>query len=261
VRVVANIYPLATEGAAVDPVAGGVIEAARGAHEVVVEHPKHDVDMADYDDAHLSAVLRVYRDRVAALSSVPGVASVAAFRNRGRRAGSSQPHPHGQIVAIPVQAPRQAKRHALARAHHQAHGETLLDALLRDELRAEHRVVEERRGFVAWVPFAARQNHHVRIAMNGAAGGFGAITDETIAALADVLGRTLVRVRAATGDAPYNLLFESPPVSAEGDAAAFWYVDVLPRRGGHAGFELGSGIEVVTVLPEGAAEELRVAPF
>ncbi len=261
VRVVKNIYPLASEGAEVEPVTGGVLEAARGMHEVVVEHRAHDVDMPDYDDAHLAAVLRTYRDRVAALSSMEGVASVAAFRNRGRRAGSSQPHPHGQVVAVPVVAPRQARRQALARAHHDEAGESLLDTMVKAELRAELRVIEERRGFVSFVPFAARQNHHLRIAMLGARGGFGGVTDDTIAALAEALGRALVRVRAATGDAPYNILFESPPVGAQSHAGAFWYVDVLPRRGGHAGFELGSGIEVVTVLPERAAEELRAAPF
>ncbi len=111
------------------------------------------------------------------------------------------------------------------------------------------------------MPFAPRQNHHVRIALTRARGGFGAVTDDAIGALAEILGRALVRVRAATNDGPYNVVFESPPVAEDADDAAFWYVDVLPRRGGHAGYELSAGVDVVTVLPERAAEELRAAPF
>jgi len=261
VRVVANIFPLAEPGAEIAMPDGGEARAARGAHEVVIEHPDHDVDRPDYDDAHLLAVLQMYRDRVGALSALEGSASVIAFRNRGRRAGSSQPHPHGQIVAGPVAPPRITRRHTIARAHYRATGGTILAAQVAEEQRAGARIIEERRGFVAYVPFAPRQNHHVRIAAATSTGGFGGIGDDTASALASILGRVLWRVRSATSGAPYNLLFESPPVGAEGDPAAFWFVDVLPRRGGHAGFELGSGIEVVTVLPERAAEERRAAPF
>lgn len=260
VRVVDNLYPLVTKTAEIDAHAGFEARAARGIHEVVIEHPDHDIDMPDYDDAHFEAVLRMYRDRMGALSRVSDVASVTAFRNRGRRAGSSQPHPHGQIVAVTVNAPRIDRRHARAREHYATTGETLLFGEVRGERRTGTRVIEEHRGFVAYVPFASRQNHHVRIALPNATGAFWSIDDETVASLADVLRRSLARVRVATDAAPYNILFESPPAYAEDDPAAFWFIDVLPRRGGHAGFELATGIEIVTVLPERAAERLRQAP-
>jgi len=261
IRVVDNLYPLAAPDAELEPPPGGEARPARGGHEVLIEHPDHDVDMPDFDDAHLEAVIRMYRDRVSALSARPGVGAVAAFRNRGRRAGSSQPHPHGQVVAAPIAAPRVARRQALASAHHRDAGESLLASQVATELRVGERIIEEHDDFVAYVPFAARQNHHVRIAARSAAGGFAGVDDVTLASFARVLGRVLFRVRAATGGAPYNVLFESPPVGKEADPAAFWFVDVLPRRGGRAGFELETGIDVVTVLPERAAEELRAAPF
>ena len=38
-----------------------------------------------------------------------------------------------------------------------------------------------------------------------------------------------------------------------------WHIDVLPRLGGDAGFELAGGEMVVVVTPEDAAERLRDA--
>jgi len=38
-----------------------------------------------------------------------------------------------------------------------------------------------------------------------------------------------------------------------------WHIDVLPRLATPAGFELGSGMSINTVLPEDAADALRRA--
>jgi UDPglucose--hexose-1-phosphate uridylyltransferase len=259
IRVVENIYPLARRGAEEPALVGGDHVAPRGTHEVVIEHPAHDLDMADYDALHLADVLAVYRDRARALAALDGVRTVSVFRNRGRRAGSSQPHPHGQLVAAPVVSPDVVARHDRARAHVAAHGTSLLDDLLARELSIGTRVVEEREHFVALCPFAPRQNHHVMIVPRDARGSFLEIDDARIAPLAEALLRVLRRLRRAAFDPAYNLVVRMPPLDAPHDDARFWFLDVLPRRGGGAGYELATGIDVVTVTPERAAEELRAA--
>ncbi len=264
VRVVNNLFPLASALAAVgdsteDP--GSPLERlAVGVHEVLVEHPGHDLDLPDYTDEHLRAVLGVYRDRARALATLPGAQTVAVFRNRGRRAGSSQPHPHGQIVATPVPAPRAVRRQALAAAHFAEHGVTLLETQMADERAAGRRVVLDHGTALAFVPFAPRQNHHVRIAAAGASGMFGDASDDQVAHVAALVGPVLRRLRAATGGVPYNILFESPPVADRDDPASFWFLDVLPRRGGPAGFEHSTGIHVIIEDPDASAAMLREPP-
>jgi UDPglucose--hexose-1-phosphate uridylyltransferase len=259
VRVVNNLFPLATVDAVQEPIAGGIAAAARGAHEVVVEHPEHALDLPDYDVAHLADVLRVYRDRVRALRALRGVWSVGAFRNRGRRAGSSQPHPHGQIVASPVPAPEIERRFERARAAYEADGRPLLESILERELESGERVVEATEHFAVVCPFAPRQSHHAMIVPRAPRGDFADASDDTIEALAPVLRATVRRTRAVTNDGPYNLVFRTPPVHGARDPAATWHIDVLPRRGGGAGFELATGIDVVTVTPEESARLLRAA--
>jgi UDPglucose--hexose-1-phosphate uridylyltransferase len=92
-----------------------------------------------------------------------------------------------------------------------------------------------------------------------ARGSFLEIDDARIAPLAEALLRVLRRLRRAAFDPAYNLVVRMPPLDAPHDDARFWFLDVLPRRGGGAGYELATGIDVVTVTPERAAEELRAA--
>jgi len=134
---------------------------------------------------------------------------------------------------------------------------SLLDTQLADERAAQQRVVLDRGEGLAFVPFAPRQNHHVRIALARATGMFGSATDDQLAELTALLGSVLRRLRAATGGVPYNILIESPPVVEETDPASFWFIDVLPRRGGPAGFEHSAGIDVVTEDPNASAAMLR----
>jgi len=264
VRVVNNLFPLASgltaAGVSTEDRVSPLVRPAVGAHEVLIEHPGHDLDLPDYTEEHLRAVLGVYRDRARALQALPGAQTVAVFRNRGRRAGSSQPHPHGQIVATPVPAPRAVRRQALAAAHFAEHGATLLETQIADERAAGHRVVLDDGRAAAFVPFAPRQNHHVRIATAGARGMFGDASDEQLVHVAGLLRGVLRRLRAATGGVPYNILFESPPVADREDPASFWFLDVLPRRGGPAGFEHSTGIHVIIEDPEASAAMLRDHP-
>lgn len=261
VRVVRNLYAIADANACIDgarPLSGEAV-AALGAHEVLVEAREHEGDLGDFTLEQTTDVVRMYRDRTAALERIPGMRQVYVFRNRGRRAGSSQPHPHGQIVATCVPGRDPEDRLAVARAHHAAHGRSLLDDVLERELAAGERVVETTDRFVIVCPFAPLENWHVSIVPRSARGSFSALADDSLAELAGALQRTIRRMSAASGGADYNLVVRLPPVAAREESFAFWYVDVLPRRGGGAGFELSSGMPVVTVMPEEAAAAMRSA--
>lgn len=261
VRVVRNLYPLVTPAAAREAIASGFVgEPARGAHEVLVESPEHDSDLPDFSPEQAVRVLRMYRDRVAALRGVEGIRSVVVFRNRGRRAGSSQPHPHGQLVASEVVGPAQRARDRAARQHHEERGTRLLDTVIERELEAGERVIEEAGPWVAFCPWAPHTPYQTLVAPRQSGAPFTGLADDALESLADLLQRTLRRVRHASGNAAYNLVLRLPPVHHVGAPHAFWLFDVMPRRGGAAGFELSTGIDIVTLPPERAAEEIRAAP-
>lgn len=260
VRVVDNRFPWVHADPVVrSPPRGGDFRPARGVHEVVVEAPEHDVDLCDLPDGRIVEVLAAYRDRLADLERRPGVEHVSLFRNRGVRAGSSQPHPHGQILAATAPSPTVERRFELAREHHRAHGRPLLEGVVARELAEGDRIVEQTEAFVVLCPFAPLEDFATWIAPRASAGSFSACSDAALEDLAGVLGRTLRRRRSVTADSDYNLLLRLPPTRALDDPAAFWLVDVMPRRSGGAGFELASGMVALTVSPEAAADAMRRA--
>jgi UDPglucose--hexose-1-phosphate uridylyltransferase len=231
--------------------------AATGSHEVVVEHPRHDLALADMDVPHLAAILRVYRTRYLALKKQPHVRGIVVFKNHGERAGSSLLHPHSQIIAAPVVSCQVRMRLHEARRFHEVHGECLYCRVMEDELKAGERVVETSESFAAFVPYASLSPYHTWIFPTTHASSFETITDGQIEELAGVLKRLLRRLRHAAGDPDYNFTIRSAPVGEESACCFHWYLALVPRLSHLAGFELGSGTYINSLPSEESAARLR----
>jgi UDPglucose--hexose-1-phosphate uridylyltransferase len=235
-RVVGNRFPLVSPA----------MPQARGAHEVIIETREHDVDLPDLDDTAIARVLSAYRDRSVSLAAVEGVRAIVLFRNRGRRAGSSQPHPHAQIVALDYVPPQMRRRDALA------HPDLLARTL--DDERRGGRVVLDAHGFVTFCPYASSRAHEVRIAPAEPIERLAHVDDARLPALASHLGRALRAVRVRMGLSDYNVLVRDPALGARG---SFFCIEILPRTGGDAGFEIHTGCSICLVAPEETADGLR----
>ena len=72
-----------------------------GSHEVFIlrDHKRY---IPDLDAEEMINLVRAYRERYRALEHQKCVAYVPGFHNHGREAGASLPHPHSQLVAMPV---------------------------------------------------------------------------------------------------------------------------------------------------------------
>lgn len=259
-RSVLNRYPIIEYGDEVAGLAQSDERAAVGAHEVLVESPAHARDLADFTRAEALVALTLYRDRARALRGHPGARYVALFRNKGARAGSSQPHPHAQCVALPLVPPRVSSREARARAFYRRKGVPLLRSLLDEALREGGRVIERTGAFCAVTPWVPHRRYECWVAPYGGASegvAFGDTPIDELAELACLLVRTVRRVRAATSGAAYNLVLRQPARANERAPWARWHFEVLPRTGGDAGFELNAEVNVVTVDPVEAAITLR----
>ncbi|MCU0673299.1 MAG: hypothetical protein MUE69_10960 [Myxococcota bacterium] len=227
---------------------------AFGAHEVVVETRAHEGDLHELSVEHLALVLRVYRDRVAH-HEAGGAACVLLFRNRGVRAGSTQAHPHAQVVACSVVPTEIARRASRARDQFEKNGARLIDTELRRAEAAGRVVLREEVGSLV-CPHAPSgpyetwliPHHHVP---------FARVDDETLTSLARLLGRSIAITLEGSRRRAWNLLVHLPPLAHRDAPHAFWHVAIVPRGGPGAGLELVSGTTVVTVAPEDAAAQLR----
>src|SRR4029453_16304007 len=111
--------------------------------------------------------------------------------------------------------------------------------------------------FVVLCPFASHKSFETWIVPARRAGSFSGCSEKELTQLGDVLRETLRRVRAVTDGADYNLVWRLPPPHSIRNDASFWYLEILPRFGGEAGFELASGMDVITVPPELAAQAMQ----
>ncbi len=245
IRVVANKFPIMHESD--DAPKHRLAMPARGAHEVVIESRDHNGDFARYDVSHASRVLEVLRARIRAHESNPEIRAVSVFRNRGRRAGSSQPHPHSQLVALPYVPPAVQMR--------AMRGPDVLERAIEFERSEGTRIIFDDHGVITWCPFASHRAWEARIGLTSPCPRFSKLSDAQIPPIADHLTRLLHCMSDVLGTFDYNLVLRDPPI----DMRSFFTLDVIPRTGGDAGFELQSDTSISVVAPEDAAHALRGA--
>jgi UDPglucose--hexose-1-phosphate uridylyltransferase len=75
--------------------------------------------------------------------------------------------------------------------------------------------------------------------------------------LARVLRTMLAKFHIGLQDPDYNYTIRTAPAESVGVRYFHWYLSIIPRLTRVAGFELGSGMFINTVLPEAAAQFLR----
>jgi UDPglucose--hexose-1-phosphate uridylyltransferase len=61
-------------------------------------------------------------------------------------------------------------------------------------------------------------------------------------------------------DPDFNLTIDSAPRGEEDEPYFLWHMRIVPRLATTAGFELGSGMAINTVLPEDARDFLSEVP-
>ena len=225
VRVVPNLYPALSPGAAVgdgDPLASGRGEPnlfastpALGAHEVIVNAPDAVSSLAELEPAQVETAMSVWRERMRVHGDAAYVHIIAYFeRTQGRN---------------------------------------LLEDLLQEEVRRRERIVAIDEEAVALCPFSARVPFHIQIVPRRPAARFsddgplgGRLLHETLRRLGATL-RTLP---------PLNMWVRTAPRDAE---RFCWRIEILPRLAQLAGLEIGTGVHLKVLAPEDAAARLRAA--
>jgi UDPglucose--hexose-1-phosphate uridylyltransferase len=228
-----------------------------GRHEVIIETPVHNRQMAQFTAAELERAVQAYVRRYEAVTADPRIAHATLFRNHGERAGTSLEHPHAQIVGTPIIPPQVRERMETALRFFDENGRCIFCNLLEEELTEGRRLVAENERFVAFLPFAALTPFHLWIFPRRHTAGVLEASDAELADFAALLGTVLRKVRAGLEDPDYNLTLRTPPREAQGMRYFHWYASLIPRVTRVAGFEIGSGMFINTSLPEQSAEFLR----
>ena len=259
VRSVHNKYPaLSAEGERIRKVEGlNRSMSGVGVHEVVIEHPRHDMTMALLSVPDVAAIVTMYRMRYAAIRKDPRVEAIVIFKNHGEAAGTSIAHPHSQIAATPIVPSQIRARIEEAIRFLDDYGECLFCRTMTEELAARDRVIVETTHFLAFHPYASLSPFHTWIFPKRHTSSFDAISDAEIVDLAFILKVFLAKLHYGLGNPDFNLSIRSIPTNDRNTEYFHWYVAIIPRVSRTAGFEMGSGMFINTILPEQSAAFLR----
>jgi UDPglucose--hexose-1-phosphate uridylyltransferase len=255
VRVFPNRFPALDPGAPAPPrdANAAIFTAlpANGSHEVIVNSPRAVTALSQLDAAELSLAVGVWRERMRAH---PEASCLHLFVNEGAPGGASRAHTHAQLLAldfVPALIARERERfgaYAVATM-----GQQLLDDLVSEEVRRRERVVAIDEEAVAVTAYAGSLPYQLMIVPRRPRMRFEDDGPTCAAMLHDALARL---VRRFGESPPLNLWIRTAPRGAE---QFCWRIDIVPRLTMLAGFELGSGVHLLSVAPERAAAELRDA--
>ncbi len=260
-RVVPNRVPMLRVEAGGEAERDGLLEhqPGLGAHEVVVESPRHDASWFTMSADELTRVFLAWRDRIADLRRDSRMRSALAFKNHGAKAGARLAHPHSQVVAMPRVPPQIDAEVRGAERHHGTTGRCIFCDLLTQEVAAGARVVTATADCVAMTPYASRWPFEVVVVPRRHEARFEAATLTDVHAVATVLREVLAQMDAQLGRPAFNAVLHTAPYGAAVDAAYHWHLELVPRVLRATGFDLGSGTSVNPVSAEKAARVLRGA--
>ncbi|HEX9092517.1 MAG TPA: DUF4931 domain-containing protein, partial [Coriobacteriia bacterium] len=231
-----------------------------GAHEVVVETPRHGEGLADYPPEHLTLLADAYAARLAYWRNDPRLAAALLFRNWGRAAGASLSHAHTQLVAMP-RVPDALVRELgnFAEAASASRPCPLCEAMRADD--AGGRVVWDDGVFAVQSPWAAPIPYFLRIAPRRCCPSLADATSAERAGFGAALGAAASAVRGLFGDVALNVVVRVAPhtVHRLQGLPFHWHADVILRTSDQAGFEWGSGTYINVIDPDEAALALRRA--
>jgi UDPglucose--hexose-1-phosphate uridylyltransferase len=257
-RVFPNKYPAFSKGSVAKSIADGPYFAIPGVgfHEIIVTRD-HFRQLAVMDIMEIAEVFDAYQQRHLDLMNKKNVNYIAIFHNHGREVGASIPHPHSQLMAIPVIAPYIKLELDGAEQYYRSNRQCVFCTIVGYESEEKKRVVFENDEFIAFCPYASRAAFEVWVMPKKHSPYFERITDQQKLKLAEVFQKGLGSIYKALNDPPYNFYIHTAPCDGKDYPRFHWHIEILPHTSTWAGFELDTGIEISTIQPEVAAEFLR----
>lgn len=259
VRVVPNKFPaLQVEG---DENKRGegiyVMMNGVGAHEVIIESPKHIQSLTALDNGNVEEVLLCYRDRLIDLRRDKRLVYGLLFKNVGCSAGATLEHTHSQLIVTPIVPQLVSIEMENSETFYKHRGLCIFCDMMQQEIEADSRIIISTDNFVSFAPFASRFPFETWILPKKHETHFEYMQKLEIDELANVLKNTLIKLETALDFPPYNFIIHSTPFNVNESEYYHWHIEIIPRLTNIAGFEWGTGFYINHTPPEQAAEILR----
>lgn len=241
-----------------------------GAHEVLVENPKHDLHLWNASDAEIEPFLQMAAQRIQDLKRDGRFKYVSIFKNYGPSSGQEFGHPNSQLTATTFVPRRLLYELRACREYFKQKERCVFCDIISQELQQNLRLVELRGDFLALGPYAPRVPYETWIlprTHEAAFERFALNRRGSLRELGALLRRTLQRIRTITEDFHF-VLHTSPnslhPSGSLGywktlDEDYHWHIEIMPILASKAKSYTFKEVYYSPVNSETAAKRLREA--
>jgi UDPglucose--hexose-1-phosphate uridylyltransferase len=241
-----------------------------GAHEVLVENPKHDRNLWNASPAEIEQFLMLGAQRIHDLKRDFRLKYISIFKNHGSDAGQEFAHPTSQLTATTFVPRRVLYELRAARDYYQTKERCVFCDIISQEERQNLRVLEARGEYVAICPYAPRVPYETWIlprTHEAAFERFGLSRPGAMRELGALLRRTLQRIRTISED--FHLVLHTSPNSLHRseslgywktiDEDYHWHIEILPVVAGKAKSYTFKEVYYSPVTSETAVKRLQEA--
>jgi UDPglucose--hexose-1-phosphate uridylyltransferase len=222
-----------------------VLPPDEGIHEVVINSPRHVVELWELSAPEMIAAVDAWARRERVARDDPRGLWPFVFLNQGAAAGASLQHSHAQLIGFPFAPPLLAAREdAFERAPRCPVCAELMDPALAR--------ITDAGPLTAWCPQAPPLSGAIRIAPRRHAPEW---PEQPGCELAGVLGPVMRALAALVGTTAMNLWVNQRHPG--GPDAFHWHLEIIPRRATLAGMELAAGVFSLLNDPTALAAALR----
>jgi len=257
VRSVPNMYPAFGEGSGL----------AFGYHEVIIDTDGHIKNLHELAVSEISDTFMMMKERYLEFVKDKRIKQVQAFKNVGLTSGASIPHSHWQIVGMPFVP----ILHTTIISNFTKYKAETGKCYLCEKYENAELIIYKNEGAVSYIPFASQFSHMFEIVPKAHISNLGQLTKEISEALGDALKTSLDALLKLLPNLDYNVLIYSAPPGTHGRAVneahdqpheqnnSDWhlFLQVIPRLGFMAGYELLTGCSINSIVPEETAVKMK----
>lgn len=227
------------------------LKTAFGRHEVIIETPLHNLQMADFSLKQIMEILNVFIERVNALEALKEVKEVSLFKNQGVKAGASLSHAHSQIIALNKLSEKTKRELKAFEESFEKNQKCPYCEIIGIEMNSQRRVFEND-SFACFTPFASRAAYQLLIFPKRHSRHFNEMGEKEKRDFSEILKKALLAVKELGAD--FNLYFKNAPPSVRD---FHWYANIMPCLITRAGFEESTECIINIYSPEECASFYR----
>jgi UDPglucose--hexose-1-phosphate uridylyltransferase len=241
-----------------------------GAHEVLVENPRHDRQLWQASNEEIGQFLRLAAERILDLKHDQRIKYVSLFKDFGPNSGQEFSHPTSQLTATTFVPRRVLYELRAGREYFVGKERCVFCDILAQEERQATRVIEAHGDYLAIGPYAPRVPYETWILPRNHEASFertGLSRPGLRVHLAALLRRTLQRIRTVA-EAFHLVLHTSPnslhPSKSLGywktiDEDYHWHIEIMPVITAKARSYTFKEVYYSPVSSETAVKQLREA--